>query len=88
MPSVLLDKVLDSEKNDKRIGSFTPEVAHMVLGIKKNQVPVYANEKRRYKKRYLFVAEPPEPGEYDVYADWDATVKRLREMAGGGKHGD
>lgn len=88
MPSALLYKVLDGEKNDKRIGSFTAEVANMVLGVKKSHVPVYANEGTRYKKRYLFVAEPPEPGEYDVYADWDDTVKKIREAAGGGKRGD
>lgn len=87
MPSVLLYMVYDKDKNDKRIGNFTPEVANIVLGIKKNQVSVYANEGRRYKSRYLFVAEPREPSVDELCADWDNTVKKIKALTGGGKRG-
>lgn len=91
MSKPTLYMVYDNEKGDERIGSFNAEDASKLLGIKQNQVPVYASSKKRYNKRYLFVSEPKEPivsaMDNFIRLDWDFTTAAFKAMAGGGKRG-
>ncbi|WP_312448441.1 hypothetical protein [Lacrimispora sp.] len=73
----------------ERIGSYTPEVAEMVIGIPKNKVSGYATQKSKYKKRYTFI---PEELEYKkeverIENDWNFTVRALPLMLGRKAHG-
>lgn len=91
MPKRKLYMVYDNQSNDERIGSFTPNQANQLFGIKRDRVAVYATNSWRYERRYLFVAEPYEH-KRDVTvdslcADWDFTTAALKAMAGGVKHG-
>lgn len=92
MAIIKLYMVYDSEQNNERIGSFTAEDANKLLGIKQNQVSIYASSGNKYKSRYSFVPEQHKSIrngiDDEICADWDFTTAALKVMAGGGKCGD
>lgn len=89
--AIKLYMVYDSEQNNERVGSFTAEAANKLLGIKQNQVSIYASSGNKYKSRYSFIPEQHKPMrngiDDEMLRDWDFTTEALKAMAGGGKHG-
>lgn len=91
MSKVMLYMVYDSEKDNERIGSFTPEDANKLLGITPDYISTYASAGTKYKGRYIFIPEQHKPIrngiDDEMLRDWDFTTAALKTMAGGGKHG-
>lgn len=66
------------------MGSYTPEVAEIVLGIPKYKVSTYAKRAALYKRRYTFTLEVQEHSRSRTVLenDWRFTTQALKMMAG------
>jgi len=77
-------KIYNVNADNERIGSYTAEAAEKLLGIPKNKVSVYVDQRTRYQGKYLFIPEDKEQELFEL--KWNAA--RFELLASGRKvHG-
>lgn len=73
--------------NGKWIGSYTTDAVEKLLGIPRNQVPIYAHDgDKKARGRYTFRPDNPESRGEEFKKEWDKARLRILN-AGRGAHG-